>query len=132
MSEFHALLPRLLHLLPALILLAAVLLILREARHAIVEFSKLIQAAWADEWNGKDRVAKCNRGGTIICFTVVLVIFGMQEAHSLFRSQHEDLSIVIWLSISGVAFLALSLCLLANIEKQKMLYRSRRRPSTRR
>lgn len=132
-SELHHLLPHLLPLLSGLVCLVAVLLILREARHGIVKFSELIQAAWADEWHGRDRVAKCNRGGTIICFTVVIVIFITQEVHALLRSQHhEDMSTVTWLSISGVAFLALSLCLLANIEKQKMLYDSRRRASTRR
>lgn len=119
-------------LLPPLILLGVVLLILREARHTIVEFLGLIRAAWADEWSGKERVAKCNRGGTIIGFSFTIVFFVIQQAHALLGSQHESTSSVIWLFIGCMAFLVISLLVLASLEKHKMLHDSRRRLPPRR
>jgi hypothetical protein len=115
-----------------LLFLGAVLFLLREVRHSIAGFWELISAAWADEWRGKERAAKCNRGGTIIIFTASLIIFLTQQAHSLLNGEHQSSSAVIWLFISGVAFLMISLLVLANLEKQKMLLDRRRRPRPRR
>jgi len=112
--------------------LVSVLLILRETRHTIVEFLGLIRAAWADEWSGKERVAKCNRGVTVISFSIMIVIFLTQQAHTFFGSQHESTSTVIWLFISCMAFAVISLLLLANLEKHKLLHGSRRRTRPRR
>jgi hypothetical protein len=122
----------LLRFVPLLVLLVAILLILRETRHGIANFAELIRAAWADEWHGKERVAKCNRGGTVISFTITTVIFLTQQAHSLLGSRQEGASAVIWLFISCMAFLVISLLVLANLERQKMLYDRRRRAPTRR
>jgi hypothetical protein len=135
-SELYRLMPRFLPLLPPVIFLVAVLLILRETRHGIAKFSELIQAAWADEWHGRERVGKCNRGGAIIAFTVTLIIFLIQQAHSLLGSflgsPHPGESTVIWLFIFDMAFLLTSLFILANMEKHKMLHGRRRRAPTRR
>jgi len=132
-SELQHLLPSFLPLVLApLMLLIAILLILRETRHGIAKFAELIRAAWADEWHGKERTAKCNRGGTIISFTITTIIFLIQQAHSLFESQHEGTSTVIWLFICCLAFLVISLLVLANLEKYKMLHDRRRRTPTRR
>jgi hypothetical protein len=128
LSELRPYLPQLLRLFALLIFLGAALLLLREVRHSIAGFWELIRTAWADEWRGKERAARCNRGGTIIIFTVTLIIFLTQQAHSLLNGEHQGGSTVIWLFISGVAFLTISLLVLANLEKQKMLLDRRRRP----
>lgn len=108
------------------------MLLLREVRHSVGEFWELIRVAWSDEWRGRERAAKCNRGGTIIVFTVTLIIFLTQEAHALLGGERQGPALVISLFISGVAFLLISLLTLANLEKQKMLLDRRRRTRPRR
>ncbi len=115
----------LLRFLPPAILLIVIFAILREARHSIARFARLIRLAWSDEWHGRDRVGKCNRGGTIIWFTVAFAIFFTRELHSLIRPEHKEISI--WLFLSGLAFLVISLLTLAVLEKYKMLLGSPRR-----
>lgn len=112
--------------LPPVFVLVAILLILKEARHGIISFADLIKAAWTDEWRGRERVAKCNRGGTIISFTVTVSIFLIQQAHSLISGQEVRSSLVIWMFIACMGFLLASLFVLASLEKQKLVHVRRR------
>jgi hypothetical protein len=112
---------RLLPFLPPLVVLIAILLIVREARHGIAELARLVGSAWADEWRGRERVSKCNRGGTIISFTLAIAVFIMEEVHSLFSSQHQAHYLAFWLFVFAAGFQTLSLLALAYLERQKML-----------
>ncbi len=103
----------------AVFFLVATLLILRECRLGIAEFSNLIRAAWGAEWKGKERVGSFNRGASVIWFVLAFAVFLTREIHAFLRSQNTDLTVVAWMFFSGLVFLTLSLVLLAHIEKSK-------------
>ena len=124
MSEY---VKRFLPILPPVILAVVVLVILWGARRSLSEFAGFIKTAWADEWRGRDRVGKCNRGGTIVWFILAFGVFITREFHSLLRSQHEGMGSVVWLFLSGMAFLMVSLLTLANLERYRMFLDNRRR-----
>lgn len=118
----------LIELIPVLILAVAAFVFLAEARHSAGEFWALVRAAWSQEWKGRTRVSKGNRNGTIIGYTVVVLLFVFSEVHSFFRPRSEDHSWIIWPFLFVTAFLALSLYILASLEKAKMLSRGSRVP----
>jgi hypothetical protein len=101
--------------------IVAVYFVLREARESIGDFAKMIRVAWTDEWRGKERVAKCNRGGTIISFTVLVIVVVLREAHSLIRNEHDSSVWIVCLFAFCVLFLLASLIVLAYLERAKLM-----------
>jgi hypothetical protein len=97
-----------------------IVLCLRES-HSIAQLARLILAAWKDEWHGKDRVGKCNRGGTIISLTFWALFSVVWETHSLIRSHTESMIPIVVVFAGCIAFLCLSLYILAKLEMLKML-----------
>jgi hypothetical protein len=105
------------------ILLLGLAIFLYDIRHGAPMYCKLLKAAWPKEKRGEGLVGGVNKGGMTLGSLLLLVFYVGSEVKGWLRPEAKALPWLFWLICfcSLIGLLAISLWVLAGVERAKLL-----------
>ncbi|MGO8791515.1 MAG: hypothetical protein ACLQVL_29565 [Terriglobia bacterium] len=110
------------------VFLIGVLVFIYDIRHGAQNYCKMLKVVWPKETAGEGLVGAVNKGGVTICSVILLVFFVDSELKEWFRPETKPWPWFFWLICFSavVGLLAISILVLASIERGKQLIAPRR------